>query len=612
MKDFIDYSFFLKKITIIIFYTLLKLVYSGLYFNYPYAIKLDNNKIFVIHQEGVTICNENFTESEERVITFCENERITSDETLAKVTSVKGNAHLICLINDKIYIFAKNGRFLNKTEELITDKNIEYYSLVHLRADSDSYYEYFAVGFISNGAINLTTYNYKISDKSINMNYNWNITNSYQIKNNALNCHYMSYTTYSVISGYQIVCLYYVHDIGIALQKLEYYSTYLKFDYKKELMHFFNNNIDEVNYIKGALLSDEQHLLLAWITSGGIPYYYIYDISKNENITIHNNYFQDSICESKLQGFTVNYFNNKNEDEFIYTCLGRNIMAKNIKYNNLNIINSNYKYDNCTVHGLSIIYLESTNDYYIISDANCNNKLKPLDLLFGQLKDEDITIETEYPVDYYKICNISTTIITTIPTTIITIIPTTIITTIPSTIITTFPTTIITTILTNAISTIPESTISSVLTTAIATPETSIALLPTTIMSTISTTYSTRITTTEIIIPTTYNKEIICPLKCEICNEESISHDLCISCNNINGYYFLNKEYDNTNNNSFIDCVNNETKPIESFFDIEYNEYRICYKTCATCDLEGNDEIHNCKTCEKDYIFDQDIINIIV
>ena len=110
------------------------------------------------------------------------------------------------------------------------------------------------------------------------MNHNWNITNSYQIKNNVLSCHYMSYTTYGVFSGYQIVCLYYVHDIGIALQKLES-STYFKFDYKKELIYFFNNNIDEVNYIKGALLSDEQHLLLAWITSGGIPYYYIYDIS---------------------------------------------------------------------------------------------------------------------------------------------------------------------------------------------------------------------------------------------------------------------------------------------------------------------------------------------
>ena len=185
MRDFID-SFFLKKFNIIIFYTLIKLVYNGLYFKFPYAIKLDNNKTFVIHQEGVTICNENFTESIERVITFCENERITSDKTLAKVTSVKGNAHLICLINDKIYIFAQNGRFLNKTEELITDKNIEYYSLVHLSADPDSDYEYFAVGFISNGAINLTTYNYKISDKSINMNHNWNITN--YSRNGTQNC----------------------------------------------------------------------------------------------------------------------------------------------------------------------------------------------------------------------------------------------------------------------------------------------------------------------------------------------------------------------------------------------------------------------------------------
>ena len=117
MKDFIA-SFFLKNFNIMIFYALINLVYNSLYFKFPYAIQLDNNNIFVIHQEGVTICNENFTESIERVITFCGNERITTDETLSKITSVKGDDHLICLINDKIYIFDLYGNFLNKTEEL--------------------------------------------------------------------------------------------------------------------------------------------------------------------------------------------------------------------------------------------------------------------------------------------------------------------------------------------------------------------------------------------------------------------------------------------------------------------------------------------------------------
>ena len=62
MKDFIA-SFFLKKFNIMIFYALINLVYNSLYFKFPYAIQLDNNNIFVIHQEGVTICNEDFTES---------------------------------------------------------------------------------------------------------------------------------------------------------------------------------------------------------------------------------------------------------------------------------------------------------------------------------------------------------------------------------------------------------------------------------------------------------------------------------------------------------------------------------------------------------------------
>ena len=265
----------------------------------------------------------------------------------------------------------------------------------------------------------------------------------------------MSYTKNLIYTGYQIVCLYYINNIGITLQKLED-SDYVKFDKRAELIYFFNNyNKDEVKHIKGTLLSNKKNLLLAWITSGGVPYYYKYNIDTNDNITIQNNYyFEDSICKFKLQGFTVKYFDEKSEGEIIYTCFGENIMAKYIiNNNNLDIKYSNYKYDNCSVHGLSIIYLDAKRDYYIISDADCNNKLKPLDLLFDELEDEDIIIETEQPVDYDEICGIPTTIITTIPTTIITTMPTTIITTIPSTIITTFPTTISTTILTNTIPT---------------------------------------------------------------------------------------------------------------------------------------------------------------
>ena len=52
----------------------------------------------------------------------------------------------------------------------------------------------------------------------------------------------------------------------------------------------------------------------------------------------------------------------------------------------------------------------------------------------------------------------------------------------------------------------------------------------------------------------------------------------------------------------YIDCVNEETKPSNFYFDNVNEDYRICYETCATCDKGGNIEINNCKTCEYNHI----------
>ena len=44
----------------------------------------------------------------------------------------------------------------------------------------------------------------------------------------------------------------------------------------------------------------------------------------------------------------------------------------------------------------SIIYSDEKNAYYIISDANCSNKLIPMNLLFGNLNEDEIIVHTEY------------------------------------------------------------------------------------------------------------------------------------------------------------------------------------------------------------------------
>jgi hypothetical protein len=53
--------------------------------------------------------------------------------------------------------------------------------------------------------------------------------------------------------------------------------------------------------------------------------------------------------------------------------------------------------------------------------------------------------------------------------------------------------------------------------------------------------------------------------------------------------------------------VNNETKPSNFYFNEENDDYRPCYETCETCDIGGNWENNNCKTCRNSYIFKPDV-----
>ena len=96
--------------------------------------------------------------------------------------------------------------------------------------------------------------------------------------------------------------------------------------------------------------------------------------------------------------------------------------------------------------------------------------------------------------------------------------------------------------------------------------------------------------------------------KCELCNEESVKKNLCQKCNNKKGYYPLN---DNTKskNSPFIECVNQETKPLNFYYNKDNKEFNPCYEKCATCDKGGDANENNCITCDSNYILKPDVIN---
>ena len=86
--------------------------------------------------------------------------------------------------------------------------------------------------------------------------------------------------------------------------------------------------------------------------------------------------------------------------------------------------------------------------------------------------------------------------------------------------------------------------------------------------------------------------------KCKECSEESISKNLCISCNE--GYYQIYGE----DNYPFVNCYDK----LEGYYLDEIEHFfKKCYLTCKECSNFGDNINHNCDTCLENYDFINDI-----
>ena len=88
-------------------------------------------------------------------------------------------------------------------------------------------------------------------------------------------------------------------------------------------------------------------------------------------------------------------------------------------------------------------------------------------------------------------------------------------------------------------------------------------------------------------------------IKCSLCSFESYQKKLCIKCNNDLGFYYLNINGNSLSQNNYIDCVNEETKPSDFYFNSENKDYEKCFYSCATCNFFGNEQVNNCTKCDE-------------
>ena len=61
--------------------------------------------------------------------------------------------------------------------------------------------------------------------------------------------------------------------------------------------------------------------------------------------------------------------------------------------------------------------------------------------------------------------------------------------------------------------------------------------------------------------------------------------------------------------NEYIECVNNNTRPSNYYYDKDTKEYKLCYESCLTCEYGGDGNENNCTSCDANYILKPDVID---
>ena len=200
------------------------------------SAQLNNGEFFLIHKYGIDICDEKRTKIVRNIMKFSGEEQITI-EKMANIKIKKfDDGYLICLINEKIYIFDEKGKFLYKYEYINLGKNVNYYSL-----DIKDKYNYF-IGLALDDSLFLYYYEYNISaniskilaqsgEIKIIESYNWyGRENYYKFKNNGLECNIM----FDEAKGEALACFFVIYSEG---------NNEVKYFWKFEFYQIKDNSI---------------------------------------------------------------------------------------------------------------------------------------------------------------------------------------------------------------------------------------------------------------------------------------------------------------------------------------------------------------------------------
>ena len=521
---------------------------SILQFKYPTAITLENGNIFVIEENGIHICDKSFTKIIKTMITFDDEDKISTPDKLSIVSLIKRSYIIMSFINYKIYFFDTDGTYLYNASRLITDCNPKYVSLTpYLYTENNKMVKYIIAYFNSDIKLNISYYYFNKNSKT-NEAVTTIIEDNLKIRlyDRYKETYYYDEMQYFNFSNQGLSCLllydYYYYLFGI---KKDFLVCFFMIqttnnEYFEELVFTINQsgikkstnyqhdyvkfNLNSITQIKADGNDNMDKALVCISKSDNISYCYKFELNENE-AKFYSPVNFITKCSSNLYGLKVNYLYETKEVVFSCIIYPENGSVQGAIFDTeLTTPDCLYKkIINCeSIYGHSIIYSSSNKDYFIISDAKCSTSQSEsnfMKLISEEGKEENDIIEE-----------------------------------------------------TDAMDEEPTSSLEE------------------------------RITSTkEISSSDAPNK---CPEKCKKCID-SESEEKCTQCNNDKGYFPLS----NSEDFIIIDCITNQIKEQKYnnyYFDIETGFYRPCYERCETCNEKGDGKNNNCITCDVGYMLKPD------
>ena len=389
-------NYFKNEFDLFIIITLLSNILQSnaeLNFKYPTSISLENENIFVIEENGIYICNSDFTEIIKKVKSFdTEEEKISTLEKLSTVILIRRSDYIISLINYKVYFFDMNGNYKFNTEKLIQDCTPTSISLSSTYS-LGGYTEYVLSYFDSDIKLNLLLYSYnfdtnisKFIAKDVEDNlkrrkyngtsYYYDSTDTaFNFKDQGLSCLSLAKNGYT---NQKFFVCFFVASSGY-YEYLEEMVFEIDINEIKLSTAFEHGYINQYNIIQiKAETNKKIDLALVCITiKDNLPICYkftlYFDYAKFDEIKIF-----DNKCRDGLYGTKITFLHEISN--IVFSCLldeGNDKLQIGIFDSDIDLYRDYYDFLSCSnIYGHSIIY--SNNNYKIISDIQCGEDNTPI------------------------------------------------------------------------------------------------------------------------------------------------------------------------------------------------------------------------------------------